>query len=48
MLDASPNAMNLIEAALSGQMSLEDFYDHHYFQEGGMSGIKKEFIPASR
>jgi hypothetical protein len=41
MLDASPLARDLIESALSGQMNLEDFYNHNYFQEAGMAGVKK-------
>lgn len=48
MLEASPLAVNLIEAALTGRMTLEDFYNHSYFEEGGMAGAKKELLPAAR
>lgn len=48
MLDASPNSKKLIESALSGTMTLEDFYSQSYFEEGGMGGVKKELNPAAR
>lgn len=48
MLEASPLVRDLIEKALSGNMILENFYSHKYFEEEGMKGAKKEINPIAR
>jgi hypothetical protein len=48
LLEVSEKAKQLIELALRGDVSFEEFYSHEYFSLDTLLGARKELNPANR